>query len=138
MKKGVKITLMVVGIVMAVIIFFVGAVLLIITSEDFGTSRKYRTYKYIFTEFNDGEEYTKESIFEIAQNPEYVYFANGERVAFINESEEEQKATAFQNNTVEWEYTCLQLGDSDPYRFEVQFDDNGNAIAMEFEPIPGG
>ena len=136
MKKGVKITLMVVGIVMAVIIFFVGAVLLIITSEDFGTSRKYRTYKYIFTEFNEGEEYTKESIFEIAPKLDYIGYSNGEGQGSKYGEEEKYKELAFQKDVVLWVYDCSLYGY--PYRLEISFDEKGNATQMEFDPIPGG
>ena len=105
--------------------------------DDWNTSKEYRELKGIYESYEDGKEYTKETLFEQLGAP-YCYRYKSSYNVLSYEEEQARKAEYFNEYTDEWGYVCNKLSDSNPYDLIIEFDADGNATDMEFDYIPGG
>ena len=105
---------------------------------DFRTTQEYKELKKIYESYENGKEYTKETLFEQIGDPEYYQYKASYNSLF-NEEKQKRKEELFDENTSEWYYDCYELPDpANPYSLVVTFDSDGTVTEMEFEAVIGG
>ena len=104
---------------------------------DWNTTQEYRELKNIYERYENGKEYTKETLFEQLGDPYYYPYKASYNV-LSDEEKQKRKVKYFDENTDKWCYVCNMLSDSNPYYLAVEFDAEGNVKNMEFDYITGG
>lgn len=106
--------------------------------SDWNTTKEYRELKAIYESYEDGKEYTKETLFEQLGDPYYYQYKSLYNNTLSDEEKQSRKVEYFKEYTDKWSYVCNELSDSNPYALVVEFDADGNVTDMEFDYIPGG
>lgn len=102
---------------------------LLCACADMGKTQEYRKFKNIYEDYCQGKQYTKETLFEKAGQPNYP------TLEFHDKATLEEKLF----ETTKWQYNFYELSDpANPYKLVIEFDDDGNATEMSFEVILGG
>ncbi len=105
----------------------------------FYTTWEYREQHKLYTGYEKGKSYTKETVFGKLGYPEYYgdEDGNGEYINIL--TKETYRDVIFATETTKWSYTCYELPDpANPCRLEIEFDGKGNVVNMDFYYIPGG